>query len=147
MGRERSGYVYQDKGGSWYARITMTDSTGRRRNIRRRAGDRKGAKQALKTLLRQLDDEGETAIEAATMNFNDLCDYYQRTYLHAAEYVREKKVPGLRSLDRAETAVKVFRAHFGAGKLRGITYGDIFAFRSLRLKTPTPHGKQRSIAR
>ena len=132
--------------GIWYARVTMTDSTGKRRNIKRRAQDRKGAKQALKTLLRQLDDEGETAIEAGTMSFNDLCDYYQRTYLHAAEYVQEKKVSGLRSLDRAETAVKVFRAHSGSKKLRGITYGDIFAFRNQRLRTLTPHGKQRSIA-
>lgn len=146
MARERSGYVYQDKEGKWYARVTITDSAGRRRNIKRRAEDRKSAKQALKTLIRNLDDEGETAIEASTMSFNDLCDYYQRTYLHAAEYVQEKKVSGLRSLDRAQTAVKVFRAHFGSSKLRGITYGDIFAFRSLRLRTPTPHRKQRSIA-
>jgi hypothetical protein len=60
--------------------------------------------------------------------------------------VQEKKVSGLRSLDRAEAAVKVFRAHLGPKKLRSITYVDVFALRGMRLKTPTRHGKQRTVA-
>jgi integrase len=146
MAKERSGYTFRDGDGKWYARVTITDSTGRRRNIKKRAKDRAEAKQILRLLLRELECEGEKAIEAGQMTFNDLCDYYSRVYLHAAEYIQERKVSGLRSLDRAEVAIKVFRAHFGAKKLRGITYGDIFAFRNARSKTPTPRGKQRTIA-
>jgi integrase len=146
MAKDRSGYVGKDKNGRWFARVTVTDSTGKRRNIARRTKDKTEAKQVLRAILRQIENEGEKALEGSQLTFNDLCDYYQRTYLHAAEYVKEKKVSGLRSLDRAQVAVKIFRAHFGSRKLRGITYGDIFAFRSLRLRTPTPHGKQRAIA-
>ncbi len=115
----KGGYVYYDeKESTWYARITVKDTSGKRRNVKRRAKDKTEAKKMLRGLGQQLDAEGEKAIESSQMTFNDLCDYYQRTYLHAAEYVQEKKVSGLRSLDRAETAVKVFRAHFGAKRLR-----------------------------
>lgn len=59
MAKERSGYVYQDKQGSWYVRTTVMDSSGKRRNVKRRAKDKTEARQILKTILRQIDDEGE----------------------------------------------------------------------------------------
>ena len=124
----------------------MTDSTGKRRNIARRAKDNTEAKRILRTLLRQIEDEGEKAVEAAQMVFNNLADYYQQTYLHEAQYVHERKVSGLRALERPQLALRLFREHFGSKKLRGITYGDIYAYRSMRLKTPTQYGRPRTIA-
>lgn len=146
MAKDRSGYIGQHKDGKWFARVTVTDSTGKRRNIARRAKDNTEAKRILRTLLRQIEDEGEKAVEAAQMVFNNLADYYQQTYLHEAQYVHERKVSGLRALERPQLALRLFREHFGSKKLRGITYGDIYAYRSMRLKTPTQYGRPRTIA-
>jgi integrase len=146
MAKDRSGYVGQDKNGKWFARVTITDSKGKRRNIAKRAENKTHAKHILKTILRQLEDEGEKAIEAASMSFNDLADFYERVYLHPAQYVHDRKVSGLRAPERAQLALKLFRAQFGNQKLRSITYGDIYAFRSVRLKTPTQYGRPRAIA-
>ncbi|MBV9210695.1 MAG: Arm DNA-binding domain-containing protein, partial [Acidobacteria bacterium] len=55
---DRSGYVFQNKQGAWYARTTITDSSGKRRNIKKRAKDKKDAKAILKRILNQLDIEG-----------------------------------------------------------------------------------------
>jgi integrase len=146
MAKERSGYVYQDKQGNWYARTTVMDSSGKRRNVKRRAKDKTEARQILKTILRQIDDEGEKTLDAATTTFNDLADYYAERYLKPAEYRNERKIGGLRALDRAERALRLFREHFGAKRLRGITYGDLYNFRAMRLSMTTQYKQQRSIA-
>ena len=56
--KERSRYVFQDKQDRWFARTTITDSEGKRRNIVRRAKDKDDAKRILKTILRQVEDKG-----------------------------------------------------------------------------------------
>src|SRR6185436_846221 len=58
MAKNRTGYIFKDKQGRWYARTTITDATGKRRNIKRQASDKREAKQILKEILRRLDDEG-----------------------------------------------------------------------------------------
>lgn len=45
MARDRSGYIFQDKQGSWYARTTVTGADGKRRNVKRRAKDKTEAKE------------------------------------------------------------------------------------------------------
>jgi hypothetical protein len=50
MAKERSGYIYQDKQGSCYARTTVMDSGGKRQNVKRRAKDNTEARQILKTI-------------------------------------------------------------------------------------------------
>jgi integrase len=144
--KERSGYVFQDKHGRWFARTTIKDSAGQRRNIVRRAKTKSDAKALLKTILQQLDGQGEKAVEVANKTFNDLCDLYERVYLHPAEYVHDRKVSGLRALDRAERAVRLFRQHFGSTKLSNITYNDLYSFRLMRLRTETQYKRPRTIA-
>lgn len=146
MAKPRSGYIFQDKQNKWYARITLTDSNGKRRNIKRRACDKSEAKHILRQLIRQIEDEGEKAIESSDVTFAELCDFYERVYLRPATYAGERKVSGLRDLDRPLRALKLFRAHFGSKKLRNFTYGDIYAYRDARIKVKTIHGRQRSIA-
>ena len=143
----KGGYVYYDEKESvWYARITVKDAAGNRRNIKRRAKDKTKAKGILRGLAQQLDTEGEKAIEAAQISFNDLCEFYEETYLHEAQYSHNRKISGLRAPQRAQLALKLFRAQFGNRKLRSITYGDLYAFRAERLKTPTQYGRLRTIA-
>lgn len=143
----KGGYVYYDEKESvWYARITVKDAAGNRRNIKRRAKDKTKAKGILRGLAQQLDTEGEKAIESSQISFNDLCEFYERTYLHEAEYSHDRKISGLRAPQRAQLALKLFRAQFGNLKLRSITYGDLYAFRAERLKTLTQYGRPRTIA-
>jgi len=55
MANDRSGYVFQSEKGAWYARTTITDAGGKRRNIKRRARDRQDAKRLLKSILHELE--------------------------------------------------------------------------------------------
>jgi len=146
MPKDRNGYVFQDSKGHWYARTTVTDRQGNRRNIKRRAKDRPDARQILKTILRQLEDEGERGIDASRMTFNALADFYEKHYLHPAEYRDEKKISGLRAWDRAKGVLAYFRDYFGRMRVREITHSDINSYRVMRLKTPTRYKRNRSIA-
>jgi integrase len=146
MPKDRSGYIGQDKTGKWFARVTLTDSNGKRRNVARRAKDRSEAKQILKRILQQIEDEGEKTVDAARLTFNDLADFYSAKYLKPAEYRHERKISGLRALDRAQQAVVIFRQHFGTRKLRSLTYSDLYNLRAIRLSTETQYKRQRSIA-
>ncbi|MDQ1592883.1 MAG: hypothetical protein QOG71_3510 [Pyrinomonadaceae bacterium] len=146
MANHKGGYTYQDEKGAWWARITIKDESGKRRNLKRRAKDKTEAKQILRKLTRQLDDEGEKVITADQVTFDQLADYYAKRYLKPAEYRDERKTSGLRSLDRAQHAVVIFRQYFGGRKLRSITYGDLYAFKQRRLATPTQYTHPRTIA-
>ena len=146
MAKERNGYVFQDKSGRWYGRVTFTNEQGKRRDIKRRAENQKAAKKLLTDLLRELDEFGQKALDAANIKFSQLCDYYQEHYLKPAEYVGEIKVAGVRSLAPALAMLKALREHFGTRPIRSITYSEIRSYKAIRLKTPTRFGGQRTIA-
>lgn len=146
MANERSGYVYRAKNGSWYARTTITDTSGKRRNVKRRAKDKREAKEILKQLLRQLDAEGSKSVDLARRTFDDLGDFYEAHYCKPAEYADGKRVAGLRDVARAKSSLDRFRACFGRRRLREITYGDIRAYYAARLKQDTHYGRPPTIA-
>lgn len=143
--KDRKGYVFEGNG-KWYARITLTDSTGKRRNIKRTAKSKNDAKEILKQLTRQLEDEGAKVFDALQMTFYDLAAYYELHYAKPAKIVENQKIEGLRALDGVKGYLVFYKEYFGKKKLREITYGDLSAFRSLRLKTPTNRKKPRTIA-
>jgi len=146
MAKDRTGYVGKDKNGKWFARVTITDDTGKRRNIAKRAKDKRDARTVLKGILRDLDAEGSQSVDLARLTFNDLADFYAAHYCKPAEYVDGKKVAGLRDVFRAQYCLSRFRAYFGARRLREITYMDVRAFYLMRLKEPTHYNKLPSIA-
>jgi hypothetical protein len=93
--RQRNGYVfYDEKAGCWIARTQVTDENGKRRNIKRRAKSKSEAEGILKTLLRQIDDEGSKVVEINQLTFNDLADHYEKHYLKPAEYVNGRNCSG-----------------------------------------------------
>ncbi|MDT5158591.1 MAG: hypothetical protein QOH51_2948 [Acidobacteriota bacterium] len=143
---ERTGYVFQDRNGKWYARTTFTDRTGKRRNIKKTAKDKADAKAILKTIIRQIEDEGEKYIDGSRMTFNELADHYEAHYLKEAEYVDERKISGLRDVARAKGFLTHFREYFGRQRLRETTYGDIYSYRSERLKTQTKYKRPLKLA-
>lgn len=129
----------------WYARVTYTDDAGKRKNVKQRAENKTAAKEAVKRIIRDLDDHGPRTLDAAQMTFAHLADYYKENYLIEPEYVDGRKVAGLRSYYGMRIRLDMLKDHFGRFKLRAITHGDLKRFRSKRLKTPTKHDKQRSI--
>jgi len=142
--RERKGYVFESNG-KFYARVTLTDQTGKRRNIKRTAETRSAARDLLKQILRQLEDEGEKVIKAWQVTFNDLADHYEKHYAIPAKIVGDRKIEGLRDLDSVQYYLQNYRAYFGNRKLRDITHGDLRAYRSLRMRTKTRRNSERSI--
>jgi integrase len=146
MAKDRTGYVGKDKNGKWFARVTITDNRGKRRNVAKRAKDKRDAKEALKRILNELEAEGSESVDRAKLTFNDLADFYAAHYCKPAEYVDGKKVAGLRDVFRAQYCLNRFRAYFGARRLREITYSDVRAYYLMRLKEPTHFGRQPTIA-
>jgi len=146
MAKEKKGYVFRDKYNRWFARTSYRDETGKYHNVKKVARDRAHAKEVLKGLLRELDDHGGKSIEASRMTFNELADYYERTYLIEPQYVGDRKVAGLRSCYDAKFRLEISRGYFGKRRLREISHSDLEKFRLARLATKTKHGKQRSIA-
>lgn len=145
MAKEK-GYVFKDKFNRWFARTSYRDEMGKYHNVKKVAKSRSHAKEVLKQLLRELDDHGGKSIEAARMTFNQLADYFGKTYLIEAQYVGDRKVAGLRSCYDAKYRLDILREYFGFRRLREITHTDLEKFRMARLGVPTKHGKQRSIA-
>ena len=76
----------------------------------------------------------------------ELCDYLEKHYVKAAEYVDGRKVAGVRSLGTAKGQVNVLRDYFGSCRLRSITHGDVRQFRAARLAHETRTNTQRTIA-
>lgn len=144
--RQRSGYVfYDDKQGCWIARTQVTDESGKRRNVKRRAKSKTDAEAKLKTLIRQIDDEGSKVVDFNLKTFDDLADFYEQRYLHEAVYVGGQKISGLRDVTRPRQLLKHFKVFFGRKRLREITYGDLVCYRDKRFKVHTQYKRQRTI--
>lgn len=139
MGRDRTGSFWQDKSGALYGRITWVDARGKRRERKRKAfsGTRREARRHINEMLAELDEQGdERSIDGATLNFKQLADYYEREYAVEAEYDKHGiKKAGLRSYKDVKRKLNLLRDHF-SGRVREISYGDIAAFKRLRLSTP-----------
>jgi integrase len=145
MPNQRRGYIGQDKTSQWFARVTITDKNGKRRNLVRRAKDKSEARTILKTLIRQLDDEGCKGVDYARLTFVDLAEFYTAHYLKPAEYINGRKASGMKDWKHAAIYLRVFKEHFGRRLIREITYSELRSLRSKRLQTPTQYGRQRSI--
>ena len=145
MSRERKGSIVKRKDGSLFARVTFVDSTGKRKDKLKRADNRTHAKDLIKEMLREVDDNGEQSLDAKKMTFADLAKHYEDHYLTEAKYKNGKKESGLRSLNTPKRFLKTLTARFGRKRLRELTYGDVRAYRVVRLETKTRHDKERSI--
>lgn len=144
--KARTGYVYQNKETrTWYARVTVADERGKRKNVQRKGLSKSHARDVLKELIRLLDEAGPKAIDAQRLTFADLCDYFETHYVIEAQYVNNRKVAGMRSVVTVRGYVKVFRQHFGRQLLQSLTYEELRSFRLARLKTSTQQSERRSL--
>lgn len=145
MGRVRKGSVAEKKG-RLYARLQFVDQNGQKRDLWRKAENRKHAREIIKQLIRETDDYGESLHDAYNMTFAELADYFEKNFLTPAEYINGRKVNGVRSIIPAQAALKALKAYFGKRLIRNITYAEIRSYKTARLKEPTWYGSQRAIA-
>jgi integrase len=145
MGRTRTGSIVQ-KDKTWYGRLIFRDETGKRRERLRRADNRSDAREKAKELVREFEQHGERALDGSHLNFAQLAEFYKITYLIPAEYVDGRKIAGLRSASDMRGKLTTLQNHFSKQLVKTITTSDIMKFRASRLKAPTKHKKQRSIA-
>jgi integrase len=96
--------------------------------------------------LREVEDTGAQALDAARLTFAQLSDYYLEQFLVEAHYANGIKISGLRSLVTPKSQLRTLKEHFGKKRLRELSYGDIRAFKAARLRKPTRDGRQRAIA-
>lgn len=145
MGRDRTGSVYKDATGALYGRITWTDSTGKRRQRKRKAvsGTRREARRHAKEMLDELEEQGdERSLDGASLTFKQLADYYEREYAVEASYDKHGvKKGGLRSYRDAIRKLSTLRDYF-KGRIREISHGDLATFKRLRLGTPVETKKR-----
>ena len=146
MPRSKTGSPSRRNDGSWWARVTYLDeTTGKRKERRKRAKNKTDAKELVKQMLKELDEQGSKSLEAASMTFIDLAEYYKENYLLAPQYVDGRKIRGLRSVRSVKARWQTLKDYFRNKKLRSITFGNLEKFKATRLSTPTRSNKPRSI--
>lgn len=132
---------------TWWTRVTYIDpKTGKRRDLQRRAESKSHGRDLLQALLREIDATDGQGPLSERKTFAELCDYFERHYVKAAEYVDGRKVVGVRSLGTAKGQLNVLRDYFGSCRLRSITHGDVREFRAARIAQETRTKTQRTIA-
>jgi integrase len=132
---------------TWWARVTYIDpKTGKRHDLQRRGESKAQARDLLQALLRDIDATDGQGPLSERKTFAELCDYFEKNYVKAAEYVDGRKVAGVRSLGTAKGQLNVLRDYFGSCCLRSITHGDVRQFRAARLAQETRTKSQRTIA-
>jgi integrase len=119
MPKTRTGHVFE-KDGSWYARFDYTDSTGRRRNVKRHAVNKTEAKNLLKQLLKEYDEGGETLFQSAHLTLTEYLD----NWLRAAANPRVS----VRTLEDYEDIVRLYiKPSIGKKRLSALTPIEIQA--------------------
>ncbi len=104
------------------------------------------AKDKYQKLAAQFSNHGEQVFESERVTFEQLADYYEKTYLIPPQYVDGRKVAGLRGYYEQRLFLRTLREYFVKRKLKDITRGEIERFKAKRLATPTKLGGQRAIA-
>jgi hypothetical protein len=91
-----TGYIYFDESSNrWTARVTFTDSNGKKRNVRRVADSESKAQKLLRKLLNDLETKGEKAIDSEKMTFSELAWQYKAFKVKPTEYRNDKKIADL----------------------------------------------------
>lgn len=140
MPRARTGSFWYDRNGDLYARVTWTDSQGKVHDKRRKSitGTKREARQHIKDILEDIEEQGHQAVDAASLTFKQLVDYYKTHHAIEAEYDKKGiKKAGMRSWQDARRKADALVSYFGPKKrVRDFTYGDLSRFKATRLRTP-----------
>src|SRR6266571_2021048 len=122
--REHGGSI-RTRGGMLFARIQYIGEDGKRRDKERPAKNRKHARELITEMRRELQQHGETILDAHKMTFHELSERYSKLKLIPAVIVNGKKVAGLRSLGPQKAAMSALTSAFGRKQVRTIKHSDV----------------------
>jgi len=133
---DRKGFIVE-KAGKLYVRVCYTDQLGKRRELMRRAQNRKHARELKKELVKQLENSAEgnqhAELDGAKLTFRQLAERYEAVKLVPAQYVGDRKVAGLRSFETPKLQLRLLIEHFGNARIRSITHSQVDEYRLKRL--------------
>jgi integrase len=136
MPRIRKGAIVE-KNGKVYARVRYTAEDGKRKDLWLQAKNKTDAQAIIQDKIKELKDHGEKSVDASRMTFGELADYFGKNFLISAEYVDGRKIAGRRSVKGLKEQLEIMRGFFNNKPIRSISYGDLWRFKLLRLRTPT----------
>ncbi|MBK6799447.1 MAG: Arm DNA-binding domain-containing protein [Acidobacteria bacterium] len=90
--KKQTGYVYQD-GDRWVARVTYTDSSGKRRNVKKYCDTKTEAKRKCDSIISDLESRGVRGFDANKMKFRELAERYSQNKLVEPEMLTILKSP------------------------------------------------------
>jgi hypothetical protein len=96
MARERTCGIVS-RGGALFARVTYVDSTGKRKEITRKALDRADARRIIAELHARIDQHGGEAVLNDRSPLADIIEQYRQEKAQPAEIRDGKKISGLKS--------------------------------------------------
>ena len=147
MPKTQTGYVFYDKKRkAWTARLTYTDASGKRRNLKRQVENKTAGNMLLKQLLRELEDHGTQIVEGGRLTFFYVAEQYQQEKLIEPVYQGESKVAGLRSHVSLKRRLGTLVQHFGRKRVKAITHADITSFKLIRLDAPSQRNNIKKLA-
>ncbi len=146
MGKWQKNGIGQKEDGTWFCRMTYTDSSGKRKNVERACKNKTHAKETLNALRQKYGQLGDTFAVAERIKFSELAEEFQKNKLQAAKIVDGKKVSGVKNPLPYRTYMTVLIQHFGFRLVKSITHADIEAFKNMRFDVPTKDGTQRKIS-
>src|SRR4028118_1338199 len=94
------------KNGKIYARFRFTDDFGKKRDVWRTATNVKHAQALIKSLIEEAENKTSPELDATRMTFNQLADFYEKTYLHEPIYSNDRKISGLRGMRQYASLLK-----------------------------------------
>jgi hypothetical protein len=102
--KAREGYVFFDeRSKKWVARFSPFVNATARKNFTRSRETRKEALNALREMIQQYEAKGATAFDNQNLTFEQLADRYRDAKMIEAEFIRERKVAGMRAQSSAQS--------------------------------------------
>jgi integrase len=129
MNRPRASTYWSEQRKSWIAQLDWTDEAGKRRQRKRQTESKTEARDLCRRWIQELEAEGPKYLDAEKITFAYLADEYEAKRLVPPEYRDGKKVKGMRDWKSARARLKISTDHFGAQRIRSITYADLENFR------------------
>jgi hypothetical protein len=117
----------------WVARVQYSDNEGRRRQKARYCVTFAAAKEKIKELRSDIENEKEGRV-----TYRQLDQFFRKEYLHAAKFVNGQKISGFRQpLGVVKNYLDGLLNHFGDRPIESITYADLQEFKKKIAALPT----------
>ncbi len=130
----------------WEGRVQFKGADGKPRSQRVYADTKREANAALKKLLEELEQFGETFQDSRTMTFARYAEWFSTKYIQAAIYKDDRRIAGRRSVASAQSQLKNLVKAFEKRRLQSISYADLERYRLDRLQTAAIATVHRELA-